>query len=198
MVESKLTMLREKGTGNKDFRELVSEIATFICYEATRDATLIKKDIETPVCKMTARITSVKYAIVPILRAGIGMVDGVSNLLPTAKIGHIGMYRDPDSLEPVTYYSKLPPDATKREILLLDPMVATGGTTEAAISYLKSEGITRIKLLSLLASPEGVERLAKSHPDVTIYTAALDDHLNDLGYIVPGLGDAGDRLFGTK
>ena len=198
LVENKLTMLRDKDTGNKEFRELVREIATFICYEATRDATLVEKKIETPVCKTTARVTECKYAIVPILRAGLGMVDGVSGLLPTAKIGHIGMFRDPTSLEPVEYYCKLPPDSADREILLLDPMIGTGGTAVAAIEYLKKNKSKQIKLLSLLASPEGVRRLWESHPDVMIYTAALDKSLNDHGYIVPGLGDAGDRLFGTK
>lgn len=198
LVESKLTLLRDKDTGNKEFRELVREIATFICYEATRDAPLREKEIETPLKKTKARVTNRKYAIVPILRAGMGMVDGVSNLLPTAKIGHIGMYRDPDSLEPVEYYCKLPPDSIDREILLLDPMIATGGTTDAAISYLKKNNICQIKLLSLLASPEGVKRLGNAHPDVIIYTASLDERLDDQGYIVPGLGDAGDRLFGTK
>ena len=198
LVENKLTMLRDIKTGNKEFRELVREIATFICYEATRDATLVEKVIETPVCKATARVTECKYAIVPILRAGLGMVDGVSGLLPTAKIGHIGMFRDPTSLEPVEYYCKLPPDSADREILLLDPMIGTGGTAVAAIDYLKRNKSKQIKLLSLLASPEGVQRLWDSHPDVMIYTAALDERLDDHGYIVPGLGDAGDRLFGTK
>jgi len=198
LVESKLTMLRDVGTGNKEFRELVQEIATFICYEATRDATLIEKEIETPVRKTNARFSDRKYALVPILRAGLGMVDGVSALLPTAKIGHIGLFRDPESLQPVEYYCKLPPDSAEREILLLDPMIGTGGTAVAAIDFLKKNNANRIKLLSLLASPEGVQRLYSSHPDVLIYTAALDECLNDHGYIVPGLGDAGDRLFGTK
>jgi len=198
LVESKLTMLRDVNTGNKEFRELVQEIATFICYEATRDATLVEKEIETPVQKTKARLSDRKYALVPILRAGLGMVDGVSALLPTAKIGHIGLFRDPESLQPVEYYSKLPPDSADREILLLDPMIGTGGTAIAAIDFLKENGSKRIKLLSILASPEGTKRLLDAHPDVTIYTAALDECLNDHGYIVPGLGDAGDRLFGTK
>ena len=198
LVESKLTMLRDENTGNKEFRELVREIATFICYEATRDVPLTAVEIKTPVCSTKARITESKFAIVPILRAGMGMVDGVSALLPTAKIGHIGMFRDPESLQPVEYYCKLPPDSAEREILLLDPMIGTGGTAVAAIDYLKENGIKNIKLLSLLGSPEGVGRLLKAHPDVRIYTAALDKCLNDHGYIVPGLGDAGDRLFGTK
>ena len=198
LVESKLTMLRDKNTGNKEFKELVREVATFICYEATRDAPLTEKEIETPVCKTMARISERKYAIVPILRAGLGMVDGVSALLPTAKIGHIGMFRDPNSLKPVDYYFKMPHDCTEREILLLDPMVGTGGTAVAAIGFLKKNGMNKIKLLSLLMSPEGAKILLDAHPDVQIYTAAMDEYLNDHGYIVPGLGDAGDRLFGTK
>ena len=198
LVESKLTMLRDKNTGNKEFRELVREIAVFICYEATRDAPLTEIEIETPVRKTKSGISERKYAIVPILRAGLGMVDGVSSLLPTAKIGHIGYFRDPESLQPVEYYGKLPPDSDEREILLLDPMVGTGGTAAASIDFLKRNGAGRIKLLSLLVSPEGIQRLQKSHPDVQIYTAAKDECLNDHGYIVPGLGDAGDRLFGTK
>ena len=198
LVESKLTMLRDKETGNKEFRELVKEIAMLICYEATRDAPLKEIEVETPVKKARARVTDRKYAIVPKLRAGLGMVDGVSGLLPTAKIGHIGVFRDPESLQPVEYYCKLPPDLAEREVLLLDPMVGTGGTAVSAMDFLKKSGAARIKLLSLLASPEGTQRLLQSHPDVKIYTAALDERLDDHGYIVPGLGDAGDRLFGTK
>ena len=198
LVKSKLTMLRDKETGNKEFRELVQEIATFICYEATLDAPLTEIEVETPIRIAKAPTTERKYAIVPILRAGLGMVDGVSNFLPTAKIGHIGMFRDPKSLEPVDYYYKMPHDATEREILLLDPMIATAGTAVAAITFLKKNGIKQIKLLSLLVAPEGVARLYENHPDVKIYTAAKDECLNDHGYIVPGLGDAGDRLFGTK
>ncbi|MCL1998242.1 MAG: uracil phosphoribosyltransferase [Turicibacter sp.] len=191
-------MLRDKATGNKEFRELVREIATFICYEATRDAKLKEIEVETPICKTKARIVVQKYAIVPILRAGLGMVDGVLGMLPTAKVGHIGMYRDHTSLEPIEYYSKLPPDSQEREILLLDPMIGTGGTADVSIQFLKDKGHKQIKLLSLLVSPNGVSRLGKAHPDVKIYTASLDESLNDKGYIVPGLGDAGDRLFGTK
>lgn len=198
LVESKLTMLRNVHTGNKEFRELVSEIATFICLEATRDAPLVNIKIETPVCPTTSRITERKYAVVPILRAGLGMVDGVINLLPTAKIGHIGLYRDPKTLQPVEYYSKLPHDAIDREILLLDPMIATGGTTNTAITYLKRHGITRIKVLALLVAPEGIAMLNEQHPNIKIFAAAKDERLNSHGYIVPGLGDAGDRLFGTK
>jgi uracil phosphoribosyltransferase len=198
LVESKLTMLRDKNTGNKEFRELVSEIAMFICYEATRDAPLEQKEIETPICRTTARVSKHKYAIVPILRAGLGMVDGVSEMLPTAKIGHIGMFRDPATLEPVAYYGKLPPDAAEREILLLDPALATGGTAVASIDFLKKEGVKRIKFLTILVAPEGYKRLTETHPDVMIYTASMEECLNDHKYIVPGLGDAGDRLFGTK
>jgi len=198
LVESKLTMLRDKNTGNKDFRELVREIAAFICYEATRDVPLTEVEIETPVRKTKARQTEAKFAIVPILRAGLGMVDGVSDMIPTAKIGHIGIFRDPVTLKPVEYYCKLPPDCDRREILLLDPMVGTGGTAIAAIDYLKKNNVKSIKLLSLLVSPEGVKRLLSAHPDIFIYTAAKDECLDDHGYIVPGLGDAGDRLFGTK
>ena len=198
LVESKLTMLRDIRTGNKEFRELVQEIAALICYEATRDVPLTEVNIETPLCSMKARLTERKFAIIPILRAGLGMVDGIAGLLPTAKIGHIGIFRDPNSLSPVEYYCKLPPDCSEREILLLDPMIGTGGTAIAAINFLKENSAGRIKFLSLLASPEGVSRLTEAHPDIEIYTAALDERLDDHGYIVPGLGDAGDRLFGTK
>ena len=199
LVESKLTMLRDVKTGNKEFRELVREIAMFICYEATRDAPLVNKNIETPVCETVAGITDRKYAIVPILRAGLGMVDGITALLPTAKVGHIGMFRDPESLNPVAYYGKLPPDAADREILLLDPMLATGGTAVASINFLKEQGAKNIKFLTLLVAPEGYQLLQETHPDVMIYTASYEKTgLNDHGYIVPGLGDAGDRLFGTK
>ena len=198
LVESKLTMLRSEDTGTKAFKELVNEIAMFICYEATHDAPLKEIEIVTPVCPTKAKIIDHKYVIVPILRAGLGMVDGITALLPTAKVGHIGLFRDPETLNPVNYYSKMPPDVEKREALILDPMIGTGGTAEAAITLLKGYGIKKIKLLSLLISPEGAERLYKSHPDVMIYTAAKDEYLDKKGYIVPGLGDAGDRLFGTK
>lgn len=198
LVESKLTMLRDKKTGNKEFRELVGEIATFICYEATRDIPLTEVEIETPIRKMKARQTGRKFAIVPILRAGLGMVDGVSNLLPTAKIGHIGIFRDPETAQPVDYYCKLPPDCADRETLLLDPMIATAGTALSAIDFLKRNNVKNIKMLSLVVSPEGVKRIFDEHPDVCIYTAALDEGIDDNKYIVPGLGDAGDRIFGTK
>lgn len=198
LVQSKIAMLRSVDTGNKEFRELVEEIATLICYEATRDIPLCDVEVETPVCRTMAKMCERKFGIVPILRAGLGMTEGISHLLPTAKIGHIGLYRDPESLQPVEYYCKLPPDCEEREILLLDPMLATGGTAVAAIHYLKEKGVKRIKLLCLIAAPEGVARIHESHPDVDIFTAAYDERLNDHGYIVPGLGDAGDRLFGTK
>ncbi|MDR1664411.1 MAG: uracil phosphoribosyltransferase [Clostridiales bacterium] len=198
LVQSKITMLRNKDTGNKEFRELAGEIATLICYEATRDLPLVDVEVETPIQKTTGRICEKKFGIVPILRAGLGMVEGILALLPTAKVGHIGLYRDPESLQPVEYYCKLPPDSDEREILLLDPMLATGGTAAAAIGYLKDRGVKQIKLLCLIAAPEGVARLHKHHPDVDIYTAAYDERLNEHGYIIPGLGDAGDRLFGTK
>jgi uracil phosphoribosyltransferase len=191
-------MLRNVNTGNKEFRELVEEIATLICYEATRDLPTTEATVETPICRTTGRLIEKKLGVTPILRAGIGMVSGMLNLLPTAKVGHLGMYRDPDTLQPVTYYSKLPKDAAEREIFIVDPMLATGGTAAAAIAYLKSQGVTDIKLLCLIAAPEGVTKIQAEHPDVNIYTAAYDSHLNSHGYIVPGLGDAGDRLFGTK
>ena len=198
LVQSKMTMLRDKETGKKEFVELVEEIAAFIAYEATRDVTIVPRDVQTPVGIAHGWICEQKFGLVPILRAGLGMVEGISNLMPTAKIGHIGLYRNPDSLTPVEYYCKLPPEIEEREILLLDPMVATGRTAEQSISYLKNAGATRIKLLCLVACPEGVTEILKNHPDVDIYTAAYDERLNDHGYIVPGLGDAGDRLFGTR
>lgn len=198
LVQSKITMLRNKETGNKEFRELVGEIATLICYEATRDIPLLDTEVDTPICRTRGHVSERKFGIVPILRAGLGMTEGVSRLLPTAKIGHIGLYRDPESLQPVEYYCKLPADCEERDIFLLDPMLATGGTASAAIGYLKERGVKQIKLLCLIAAPEGVRHLHGMHPEVDIYTAAYDEYLNDHGYIVPGLGDAGDRLFGTK
>lgn len=198
LIVSKLTMLRNKETGSKEFRELVSEIGTLICYEATRDIPLVDVEIETPVSTATVPQIETQFAIIPILRAGMGMVDGVSNLLPTAKIGHIGIFRDPETAEPVEYYCKLPPDCAERDALLLDPMIATAGTAMAAIDFLKRNGVKNIKMLALVTSPEGVRRLYETHPDVKIFTAAMDSHMNDHKYIVPGLGDAGDRLFGTR
>ena len=198
LVQHKLTMLRSIETCNKEFRELVEELATLICFEATRSLPTTEVSVETPICKTTGRLIEKELGVVPILRAGIGMVGGMLNLLPTAKVGHLGMYRDPDTLQPVTYYSKLPIDAKEREIFVVDPMLATGGTASAAIAYLKSMGVTDIRLLCLIAAPEGIAKIQAEHPDVNIYAAACDSHLNSHGYIVPGLGDAGDRLFGTK
>ncbi|MCL1863938.1 MAG: uracil phosphoribosyltransferase [Defluviitaleaceae bacterium] len=198
LVRSKITMLRDKETGSKEFRELVSELAAFISYEATKNTPVKEKFVETPVGTAEGWECEQKFGLVPILRAGLGMVDGISNLLPTAKVGHIGIYRDPATLKPVEYYCKLPPEIDERDILLLDPMLATGRTAEAAIRYLKDAGAKCIKLLCLVAVREGVEEVLRNHPDVDIYTAAYDATLNDHGYIVPGLGDAGDRLFGTR
>ena len=198
IVQSKMTILRSKNTGTKEFRELVHEITAFISYEATRNVKLIPKTVETPVAIADGWECAQKFGLVPILRAGLGMVDGASNMLPTAKIGHIGVFRDPETLLPTVYFCKLPPEIEEREILLLDPMLATGRTAEASIRYLKKAGARCIKLLCLVAVREGVEEILKNHPDVNIYTAAYDKELNDHGYIIPGLGDAGDRLFGTR
>ncbi len=199
LITHKVTLIRNKYTGTKDFRELVSEIAMLMAYEVTRSLQLKEVEIETPVCKTKAKVVSGKtLGIVPILRAGLGMVDGVLNLVPAAKVGHIGMYRDPDTLKPVDYYCKLPSDVQERDLIILDPMLATGGSVSEAISLIKREGGTSIKLMSIIAAPEGIEAVRKAHPDVEIYVAAVDECLNDHAYIVPGLGDAGDRLFGTK
>lgn len=198
LVQSKVTKLRSIETGNKEFRELTSEIASLICYEATKDIPMENIEVETPLGKTDGKIISKKIGLVPILRAGIGMLDGILNLIPTAKVGLIGLYRDPDTLLPVEYYCKLPVDADQREILLLDPMLATGGTASAAIQFMKEREIKNIKLLSIISSPEGVKKIQNDHSDIDIYTAAYDKGLNEHGYIVPGLGDAGDRLYGTK
>ena len=199
LIKHKLTIMRQKDTGSKDFRELLNEIAMLMGYEITRDFPIEEIEIETPVAKTKAyKIGGKKVAIVPILRAGLGMVDGILSLVPVAKVGHIGLYRDPETHEPVEYYCKLPQDIEDRYIIVCDPMLATGGSASDAITMLKKRGCSQIKLLCLVAAPEGVEKLQKDHPDVQIYTAALDDHLNENAYIVPGLGDAGDRLFGTK
>lgn len=199
LIEHKLTILRDKNTGTKEFRELVAEISMFLCYEAMKDATLEDTQIETPIKKMDAKkLDEDKYAFLPILRAGTGMLDGLIKVIPNAKIGHIGMYRDEKTLEPVRYFFKVPKDIKKREVLILDPMLATGGSGCDAIEQLKKEGVKKIKFLCLIAAPEGVKRMQKEHPDVKIYAAALDEKLNENGYIVPGLGDAGDRIFGTK
>ncbi len=199
LIQHKLSIMRDKETGPKEFRELLTEISTLMAFEVTRDLPLKKVEVETPICKTeTNMISGKKLAIVPILRAGLGMVDGIRSLVPTAKVGHIGLYRDPVTLEPVEYYCKLPPDAEEREILLVDPMLATGGSASAGIGFLKKRGCANIKLVCLIAAPEGIARVQADHPDVDIYVAHVDEKLNDHGYIVPGLGDAGDRLFGTK
>ena len=199
LIQHKLSILRDKGTSVKEFRELISEIAMLMCYEATRDLPLEDVEIETPVAKATVkRIAGKKLAIVPILRAGLGMVDGMVSMMPNVKVGHIGLFRDPETLEPVKYYFKMPPDIDERDVIVVDPMLATGGSASAAIQFLKDDGVKHIKLMCIIGAPEGVERMQKDHPDVDIYVAALDDHLNEHGYIVPGLGDAGDRIFGTK
>lgn len=199
LILHKLSILRDKGTSVKEFRELVSEIAMLMCYEATRDLPLEDVEIETPVAKATVkRIAGKKLAIVPILRAGLGMVDGMVSMMPNVKVGHIGLFRDPETLKPVKYYFKMPPDIDERDVIVVDPMLATGGSASAAIQFLKDDGVKHIKLMCIIGAPEGVERMQKDHPDVDIYVAALDDHLNEHGYIVPGLGDAGDRIFGTK
>ena len=199
LIQHKLSILRDKCTSSKEFREIISEIAQLMCYEATRDLPLEVVEIETPVSKAKAnRIAGKKLAIVPILRAGLGMVDGMLGLIPSAKVGHIGLYRDPDSLQPVKYYCKLPNDIAERYVIIVDPMLATGGSACAAIDFIKECGCTHIKLMSIIGAPEGVKRVQEEHPHADIYIAALDDHLNEHGYIVPGLGDAGDRIFGTK
>ena len=199
LILHKLSILRDKGTSVKEFRELVSEIAMLMCYEATRDLPLEDVEIETPVAKATVkRIAGKKLAIVPILRAGLGMVDGMVSMMPNVKVGHIGLFRDPETLEPVKYYFKMPPDIDERDVIVVDPMLATGGSASAAIQFLKDDGVKHIKLMCIIGAPEGVERMQKDHPDVDIYVAALDDHLNEHGYIVPGLGAAGDRIFVTK
>ena len=199
LLQHKLCILRDENTGVKDFREVVSEIATLMCYEATRDLPLADVTIKTPVATGTFKqLAGKKLAIVPVLRAGLGMVDGILTLIPSAKVGHIGLYRDPDTLEPVEYYCKMPTDISEREVIILDPMLATGGSASAAIQFIKNYEVKHIKLMNIIAAPEGIERVRHDHPDVEIYCAALDEKLNDHGYIVPGLGDAGDRIFGTK
>ena len=199
LVAHKLTILRDKNTSVKDFRELVSEIGMLIAYEATRDLPLTTKEVETPICTAEEpTLAGKKLAVVPILRAGLGLVDGVLRMVPSARVGHIGMYRDEETLEPHVYFCKLPKDVAEREIMIVDPMLAPGGSADAAIQEMKARGCTNIKLLVLVAVPEGIARIQKNHPDVDIYVGAVDEKLNDHGYIVPGLGDAGDRIFGTK
>ena len=199
LVQHKVSLLRNKATGTKEFKELVSELATLLCYEATRDLPLEEVEIETPIAVAHTKVLSGrKLALVPILRAGLGMVDGMLTLLPAAKVGHIGLYRNEETLEPVEYYCKLPSDSAERDVIVLDPMLATGGSARDAITQIKKRGARSIKFIGIIAAPEGLKALHEAHPDVDIYVAALDEKLNEKGYIVPGLGDAGDRIFGTK
>ena len=199
LIQHKVSLMRDKETGTKDFRELLEEISTLMAYEVTRDLPMKEIEIETPICRTKTRVISgKKLAVVPILRAGLGMVDGITKLVPAAKVGHIGLYRDPETLEPVEYYCKLPPDVGERDLIVVDPMLATGGSASAAITFIKRRACKSIKLMCLIAAPEGIEKLHADHPDVPIYVAVVDERLNEHGYIVPGLGDAGDRLFGTK
>ncbi len=199
LIQHKMTLMRDKNTSTKEFRELANEVAMLMGYEVTRDLPLSPIEVETPIGPAKCQVLAgKKLALVPILRAGLGMVDGMLNLIPSAKVGHIGLYRDPETLQPVEYYCKLPADSASREVILLDPMLATGGSAVAAAEFLKERGITHIRFMCLIAAPVGIENFRKAHPDVPIYCAALDEILNDHAYIVPGLGDAGDRLFGTK
>lgn len=199
LIQHKIGFIRRSDTGTKDFRQTIGEIAMLICYEATRQLTLSDVDIETPICKTTVKeLAGKKMAIVPILRAGLGMVDGMLTMIPAAKVGHIGLYRDPETLKPVEYYCKLPADCAEREVFVVDPMLATGGSSIAAIQMLKEKGCKNIHFMCIIAAPEGIKAMHEAHPDVDVYVGALDEKLNDHGYIVPGLGDAGDRIFGTK
>lgn len=199
LIQHKIGIIRRKETGSKEFREMISEIAMLMCYEATRDLKLSDIEIETPIAKMAAKeLQGKKLAIVPILRAGLGMVEGMLTMVPAAKVGHIGLYRDPETLEPVEYYCKLPEDCAERDVFVVDPMLATGGSSVAAIRLLKERGVGKIRFMCIIAAPEGMEKMQREHPDVDIYIGALDSCLNEHVYIVPGLGDAGDRIFGTK
>ena len=199
LIQHKIGIMRRTDTGSKDFRTLVSEVAMLECYEATRDLKLTDVEIDTPICHATVKeLKGKKLAVVPILRAGLGMVDGMLAMIPAAKVGHIGLYRDPETLEPVEYYCKLPDDCANREVFVVDPMLATGGSAIDAVNAVKARGAKQIKLVCLVGAPEGVKAVTEAHPDIDVYLAALDDHLNENGYIVPGLGDAGDRIFGTK
>ena len=199
MIKHKISILRNEKTSTKEFRELISEIAMLLCYEALADAETYEEKIKTPITETIGKkVDEKKYAFVPILRAGMGMVDGVLKLMPNAKIGHIGLYRNEETLEPVKYYCKLPKNIENKEVILLDPMLATGGSGSAAITMLKNDGVKKIKFLCIIAAPDGIKKINEDHPDVEIYCAQLDEKLNDVGYIVPGLGDAGDRIYGTK
>lgn len=198
LIDHKMARIRDKNTGTKEFRESVSEVGGLITYEITRDFQTVEKKIETPICEMTAKELEKQIVIVPILRAGLGMVEGIHNIIPTAKIGHIGLYRDEESLEPQVYYAKFPEVIKDSVVLVVDPMLATGGSASKAIEIIKKTGATDIRYVGLVGCPQGVKRIQEDHPDVAIYLAAMDSHLNEVGYIVPGLGDCGDRLFGTK
>lgn len=199
LIQHKLTIMRDKNTGSKEFRELLNEISMLMAYESTRDLPLEEVEVETPIQSCKAKVLAgKKLGVVPILRAGLGMLDGVLEIIPAARVGHIGLYRDPETLEPVEYYCKLPTDVKERDLIVLDPMLATGGSASAAIRFIKNRGCRSIRMMNLIAAPEGIERVQKDHPDVDIYVACVDEKLNDHGYIIPGLGDAGDRLFGTK
>ena len=199
LIQHKIGIIRREETGSRDFRSMVGEIAMLMCYEATRDLRLADVQISTPICQTTAKeLKGKKLAVVPILRAGLGMVDGMLTMIPAAKVGHIGLYRDPETLLPVEYYCKLPEDCANREVFVVDPMLATGGSSTEAIRMLKEKGVKNIRFMCIIAAPEGVKKMQETHPDVDIYIGALDEHLNEHGYIVPGLGDAGDRIFGTK
>lgn len=199
LIQHKLSIIRNKKTGTKEFREIIGEIATFLCYEAMADAQLQEIEIETPIGKTKAKkLDENKYAFVPILRAGTGMLDGLLKVMPNAKIGHVGLYRNEQTLKPVRYYYKMPKDIESREVIVLDPMLATGGSAVDTITMLKEDGVKKIKFLCVISAPEGIKKLQEVHPDVQIYTATVDERLNEIGYIVPGLGDAGDRIFGTK
>lgn len=199
LISHKISLIRREDLGSKDFREMISEIAMLICYEATRDLKLQDVQIKTPICEMTGKeLAGKKLAVVPILRAGLGMVEGMLAMIPAAKVGHIGLYRDPETLEAVEYFCKLPVDCEERDVFVVDPMLATGASSVAAVQILKDKGVKNIRFLCIIAAPEGVKRMQEAHPDVDIYIGALDEKLNDHGYIVPGLGDAGDRIFGTK
>lgn len=199
LIQHKIGVIRRVETGSRDFRAMISEIASLITYEATKDLKLMDVEIETPICKTTVReLAGKKMAVIPILRAGLGMVEGMLAMIPSAKVGHIGLYRNEETLEPVEYYCKVPADCSERDVFVVDPMLATGGSSVAAIQMLKDRGVKNIRFMCIIAAPEGIKRMQEAHPDVDIYVGALDDHLNENGYIVPGLGDAGDRIFGTK